>query len=129
MTNRTNPLDTRCTIKTQEKSTSAPNRGPGEGHLQPASAAAVLSQFNPCDEEANRHGMNALQPKYLHFQDFRTIRTSKSGLMSNILNTLRKMQGEGEYTNSVDPESQGKEKRPAEIPPAALETLPAAIAT
>ena len=35
------PLDPCYTIKTQEKSTSAPNRGPGEGYLQ----TSPLRQF------------------------------------------------------------------------------------
>jgi hypothetical protein len=37
--------------------------------------------------------MNTLQAEYLHFQDFDAIPPPKSGLMSNILNTLRKLEG------------------------------------
>ncbi len=51
--------------------------------------------------------MNTLQPKHLNLQDFRTIRTPKSGLMSNILNTLRKKWGR-EYPKEAKKSGQRK---------------------
>ena len=40
------PLTPAVQLRHRENSTSAPNRGPGEGHLQTPSAVAALSQFN-----------------------------------------------------------------------------------
>src|ERR1700733_8555373 len=61
--------------------------------------------------------MNTLQPKCLDFQDFWTIHAPRSGLMSNILNTLRKLHGEGSTQRA---EKLGQRRAADENPPAAM---------
>jgi hypothetical protein len=50
------------------------------------------------------NGMNTLQQKSLEYQDFSIMRNPRSGLISHILNTLRKTRGRGSTANhSVTP--------------------------
>ena len=94
-TETTRPLDTRCRINTQEKSTSAPKSGRQRRDFQPPPLRQFFLNLG-LKQRTKPQGMNTLQPKYHDFQDFRTISTSRSGLMSHFLNTLRKTAGEGE---------------------------------
>jgi hypothetical protein len=88
------PLDTRYIIKTQEKSTSAPTSGRPRRDFHPLRCDSSFSIYRS-DDASNQQRMNTLHPKYIHFQDFSHLRTWRSGLMSYLLNTLRKGTGEG----------------------------------